>query len=192
MRKWFWLVVVPIVVVASVVVWWLMPRPVAGKSVAKSGVSRSQAVPKKRVARPAADVRFEGVDKAVAKVEKQLVGDRFQGVRGVAGERDLVSRVLVDDWDCVGAECVPTAYGVGVVDKQTYQREGVQLVNLHALMNVRLVDSRVWVSGGRRFVVGVVEAVLPSSGVQLVGFGGFIGVDELGEKVWFVDSDTFA
>lgn len=190
MRKWFFIVVVPLVVVATVVVWWLMPRPVVGKSVPKSGVSRSQAVPKKRVPRRTGDVRFEGVDKAVAKVEKRLVGDRFQGVRGVEGERDLVSRVLVDDWDCMGAECVPSSYGVGFTDEDTYNREGVQLVNLHSLSSARLVDSRVWVSDGRRFVVGVVQAALPSSGVQLVGFGGFVGVNELGENVWQVDCDS--
>lgn len=197
MRKWFFIVVVPLVVVASVVVWWLMPRPVAGKSVPKSGVSRSQAVPKKRVERRAGDVRFEGVsDARVVEVGKKLLGGRFEGVRGKAGDSALASRVLIDSWDCVGAECVPTEHGVGFTDEDTYNREGVQLVNLNGAEGKRLLDCRVFSQGGVDYMVGVVE--VPAAGAVVAGtkivyaFGGRVGVDELGERVWFVDSDTFA
>lgn len=192
--KWFWLVVVPIVVVASVVVWWLMPRPVAGKSAPKSGVSRSQAVPKKRVARPAADVRFEGVsDARVVEVEKKLLGGRFEGVRASAGDSALASRVLVDDWDCVSVdECVPTAHGVGVTDEDTYNHEGKDLMQFNGFTRKRLLDCRVFSQDKADYMVCAVEALLPNTGVVPVAFGGRVGVDESGERVWFVDSDTFA
>lgn len=190
--KWFWLVVVPVVVVATVVVWWLMPRPVVGKSAPKSGVSRSQAVPKKRVAHPAGDVRFEGLDEKVAKVEKKLLGDRFEGVRGSAGDSGLASRVLIDNWDCVSVdECVPTAHGVGVTDEDTYNYEGKNLMQFNGFTSKRLLDCRVFSQDKVDYMVCAVEALLPSTGVVPVAFGGRVGV-ELGERVWFVDSDTFA
>lgn len=192
--KWFWLVVVPVVVVAAVVVWWLMPRPVAGKSAPKSGVSRSQAVPKKRVTRrKQADVRFEGVsDARVVEVEKKLLGDRFQGVRASAGDSALASRVLIDNWDCASVdECVPTAHGVGVTDEDTYNHEGKDLMQFNGFPSKRLLDCRVFSQDKADYMVCAVEASLPSTGVVPVAFGGRVGV-ELGEKVWFVDSDTFA
>lgn len=192
--KWFWLVVVPVVVVAAVVVWWLMPRPVAGKSAPKSGVSRSKAVPKKRVAHPASDVRFEGVsDARVVAVEKKLLGGRFEGVRGSAGDSALASRVLVDNWDCVSVdECVPTAHGVGFTDEDTYNYEGKNLMQFNGFPSKRLLDCRVFSQDKADYMVCAVEASLPSTGVVPVAFGGRVGVDELGERVWFVDSDTFA
>lgn len=196
--KWFFIVVVPLVVVASVVVWWLMPRPVAGKPAPKSGVSRSQAVPKKHVTRPASDVRFEGVsDARVVEVEKKLLGGRFEGVRASAGDSALASRVLVDNWDCATLdECVPTAHGVGFTDEDTYNHEGARLMGLNGAEGKRLLDCRVFSQGGVDYMVGVLE--MPAAGAVVSGtkivyaFGGRVGVDELGEKVWFVDSDTFA
>lgn len=194
--KWFFIVVVPLVVVASVVVWWLMPRPVVGKSAPKSGVPRSQAVPKKRVERPASDVRFEGVsDARVVEVEKKLLGGRFEGVRASAGDSALASRVLIDNWDCDVSECVPTAYGVGFTDEDTYNHEGARLIGLSSAEGKRLLDCRVFSQGGVDYMVGVLE--MPAAGAVVSGtkivyaFGGRVGV-ELGERVWFVDSDTFA